>query len=261
MTSPAAVPSHAVLRSMVLFDLRLTCRSGLHIGAGRGADLAGSDLPVMREASGRPLVPGSSLRGVLRSGIEAVCQTLALDARKPAATGDDELTRDWNEMPLVERIFGRIKVGKEDRDSFASRLRISDLRCADAVTVELRDGVGIERETRTASGGKKFDHEVVPAGTVFEGRVRFQNAADHELGLVAQALWMLDQGLLLLGGKSARGLGWMEVAVSEPWSWNAAELLAGGGRPEPSGDDRFGSVEDRFAQQLEALRQLARREG
>ena len=56
----------------------------------------------------------------------------------------------------------------------------------------------------------------MPAGTRFRASVRFKNPADFEIGLLAQALWMLDAGLLLLGGKSARGLGWMEVEATPP---------------------------------------------
>jgi RAMP superfamily len=105
------------------------------------------------------------------------------------------------------------------------------------VAVELRDGVGIDRETRIAANGVKYDLEVVPAGTRFTGRVRFKNPADYEVGLVAQALWMLDEGLLSLGGKSARGLGWMEVTATLPRDLPAAELLRQplGPAPEASG--------------------------
>lgn len=272
MSSGLAVPSHAALRSFVLFELRLICRTGLHIGSGRNPQLVGSDLPVLRDASGRPLVPGSSLRGVLRSGIEAVLESLHLDAQRPTlevgelgegASENEEaahrLAEDWNAMPLVERIFGRIKQDKDDRDSFASRLQISDLTCTTEASAELRDGVAIERETRTVSGSKKFDHEVVPAGTAFEGRVRFRNPAEHELGLLAQALWMLDEGMLLLGGKGSRGLGWVEVGVTPLRRFGAEELLAGALAADDGKEERdFGPVGERLREPLEALQRFAR---
>lgn len=274
MTAASAVPSHEALRSFALFELRLTCRTGLHIGSGRNPELVGSDLPVLRDAGGRPLVPGSSLRGVLRSGIEAIVESLDLNGRRPQVpveklTKDasqekkehQELTGDWNAMPLVERIFGRIQENKNDRGSFASRLQISDLACTTDAATELRDGVAIDRETRTASEGKKFDHEVVPAGTVFEGRVRFRNPEDHELGLVAQALWMLDEGLLLLGGKSSRGLGWVEVQVTPLRKLAAKDLLLGGGLDADSGEDNgFGPVSEHLKDPLDALRRFAESE-
>src|SRR5215207_10121039 len=103
---------HTALERLVRFDFRLTCTTGLHIGAGKSADLAGSDLPVLRDALGRPIVPGSSLRGILRSGVEAICLALGLDAvRALAATGGQnpqpEFDRRWHELTLVERLFGK----------------------------------------------------------------------------------------------------------------------------------------------------------
>jgi CRISPR-associated protein Csm3 len=251
---------HAALESIVLLEYRLTCRTGLHIGAGKSADLAGSDLPVMRDAAGRPLVPGSSLRGILRSGVESVCKALHLDAVRSDAEDEaekvsKEFAKGWRQMTLSDRLFGP---ALENKESFAygSRLQISDALCKEDVAVELRDGVGIDRDTRTARQGVKFDLEVVPAGTRFHGFMRFKNPAGYELGLLAQALWMLDQGLLLLGGKSARGLGWIQVEITDPRSLNAQAILDR--KPRPAAGD-FGPVDEKLGDALANLQVLAER--
>src|SRR5512140_308085 len=55
----------------LLLDGMMVCETGLHIGAGKGSlDLGGADNPVVKDAFGRPYVPGSSLRGKLRSLLE-----------------------------------------------------------------------------------------------------------------------------------------------------------------------------------------------
>lgn len=41
----------------------LTTVTALHIGVGRSTEPIGSDLPVLKDALGRPLIPGSSLKG------------------------------------------------------------------------------------------------------------------------------------------------------------------------------------------------------
>jgi CRISPR-associated RAMP protein (TIGR02581 family) len=251
---------HAALDRIVLLDYRLTCRTGIHIGAGKSADLAGSDLPVLRDGAGRPLVPGSSLRGILRTGVESFCEALNLDAARSDAEDQaekisKEFATGWRKMSLTERLFGpKLK----DKDSFAygSRLQISDALCKEDVAVELRDGVGINRDTRTAEPGVKFDLEVVPADTRFQGSIRFKNPADYELGLLAQALWMLDEGLLLLGGKSARGLGWVQVEVTAPRSLNAKAILDR--MPRPAAGD-LGPVAEKLADALFTLQELADR--
>ncbi|MFN7963391.1 MAG: RAMP superfamily CRISPR-associated protein [Thermoanaerobaculia bacterium] len=175
-------------------------------------------------------------------------------AAKPTGPGVEAAWVGWS---LADRLFGRVALAKGEH-SYSSRLQLSDLLLEageeEAVVVELRDGVGIERETRTAGNSVKYDLEVVPAGTRFRGRVRFKNPWDYEIGALAQALWMLDQGLLLLGGKSARGLGWMQVEVSPPQLRTAAEILARSvASAEPT---QFGEVEQHFAPYLEKLETL-----
>jgi len=49
----------------------LTCHTGLHIGAGKGSlEIGGADNPVVKDAFGLPYIPGSSLRGKIRSLLE-----------------------------------------------------------------------------------------------------------------------------------------------------------------------------------------------
>jgi CRISPR/Cas system CSM-associated protein Csm3 (group 7 of RAMP superfamily) len=261
---------HATLECVVLFDFRLICQSGLHIGAGKSVDFAGSDLPVVRDASGRPFIPGSSLRGVLRAGIESFCLSLGwndLHKRTPvdlSAGVPDGLAKAWKDLSLVHRLFGSVEeerkkgAARGDDDSkgisYGSRLQISDATCQDTTLLEVRDGVAISRDTRTAVPGMKFDVEVVPAGTEFRGRIRFKNAADFEVGLLSQALWMLSEGVLMLGGKSSRGLGWVQVEVTTPRELSAKALLD---RKPTVGSQEFGPVEEKLSAYLESLQELA----
>jgi len=264
------VRHHAALERIVLFDFRLTCQTGLHIGAGKNVDFAGSDLPVVRDASGRPFIPGSSLRGVLRAGIESFCFSLGLmkvhrNTPEEALAGvPEDLAEGWKDLDIVKRLFG--SVGDEKKDaaraseqiektiSYGSRLQISDALCEDAALFEVRDGVGISRETRTAAQAVKFDVEVVPAGTRFHGRIRFKNPADYEVGLLAQALWMLGEGLLLLGGKSSRGLGWVRLEITAPRELSARALLD---RQTGESSAEFGPVDENLGTYLDSLRELA----
>lgn len=261
---------HATLEKIVLFDFRLICQSGLHIGAGKSVDFAGSDLPVVRDASGRPFIPGSSLRGVLRAGIESFCLSLGLDEFAQADSGrapagvPENLAKGWKDLDLIKRLFGSVVEEKRgaSRDSaegsstlsYGSRLQISDAACEDTALFEVRDGVGISRETRTAAQAVKFDVEVVPAGTCFRGRIRFKNPAEYEVGLLAQALWMLHEGVLLLGGKSSRGLGWVKVEVTDPRELSARSLLD---RQASPGMPELGTVETKLSTYLKSLQELA----
>src|SRR5499427_2503120 len=47
------------------------CETGLHVGAGKGSlEIGGADNPVVKDAHGRPYVPGSTLRGRVRALLE-----------------------------------------------------------------------------------------------------------------------------------------------------------------------------------------------
>src|SRR5262249_54604317 len=49
----------------------LHCETGLHIGAGKGSlEIGGADNPGVKDAFGLPYIPGSSLRGKIRSLLE-----------------------------------------------------------------------------------------------------------------------------------------------------------------------------------------------
>src|SRR5208282_80533 len=61
----------------------LHCETGLHIGAGKGSlEIGGADNPVVKDAFGLPYIPGSSLRGKVRSLLEN-----ALGLTSPAELG------------------------------------------------------------------------------------------------------------------------------------------------------------------------------
>src|SRR6267154_468444 len=55
----------------VILEGDITCQTGLHIGAGKGSlEIGGADNPVVKDAFGLPYIPGSSLRGRIRSLLE-----------------------------------------------------------------------------------------------------------------------------------------------------------------------------------------------
>src|SRR5882757_9718245 len=55
----------------LLLEGDIHCQTGLHIGAGKGSlEIGGADNPVVKDAFGLPYIPGSSLRGKLRSMLE-----------------------------------------------------------------------------------------------------------------------------------------------------------------------------------------------
>jgi len=62
----------------VIFEGTLTTQTALRVGAGRATGVTGTDLPVVRDALGKPYIPGSSFKGALRSNVEAMIRSVVI---------------------------------------------------------------------------------------------------------------------------------------------------------------------------------------
>ncbi len=76
-----------------------------------------------------------------------------------------------------------------------------------AETTQIRDGVGIDRDSERAIDQIKFDFEVAPAQTAFDFRLTVENPSPDDLALVALGLHEFINGMVPLGGIRSRGLG------------------------------------------------------
>lgn len=161
----------------------------LHVGSGERLSVL-TDAPVLRDRQGRPYLPGSSLRGVLREHCEREHALLGL------------------ERAVLVRLFGPAshEIGEWDRQG---RLKVMDTRLdLGDQDAEVRDHVRHDRKQGSAADGGKFDQEVSFA-TRGEVRLVYEGdgADDPELILLRAALRALERGRMAMGGKSAWGLG------------------------------------------------------
>jgi len=80
-------------------------------------------------------------------------------------------------------------------------------RALPEVPTQIRDGVGIDRDSERAREGIKYDFEVVPPQTSFDFALLLENPTERDLGLVALGLQEFIGGMIPLGGVRSRGLG------------------------------------------------------
>jgi CRISPR/Cas system CSM-associated protein Csm3 (group 7 of RAMP superfamily) len=179
----------------VRYELRGTLRvaSALHVGSGEGE--LGVDLAPARDGAGRLHVPGTSLAGVLRAWTASVL-------------GEAEVRRLWGWKPDRE---------EKEAEGWASRILVEDapVELPPDADLEIRDGVGIDRNTGAAARHIKYERLVLPVGS----EIRFvvgcaaeaaEEALAHEL-LQALRLALRQRGVRLGAGRS-RGLGRLELA-------------------------------------------------
>ncbi len=170
----------------------LVPKTAFHVGSGQSFH-ASSDSPLLREANdpgGELYLPGSSLRGVLRSHLEREKELLG-------CTQND-----------IDGFFG---IAARDQSTYG-RFQISDAY-AKGTVAELRDHVRIREQWGAADSGAKFDLETgfSEKGFQFEAVYEGDGPKDGEMRLFHEALRYLGSEGFRTGAKSAWGLGRMQM--------------------------------------------------
>ncbi len=232
------------LESRLRLTGSLIARTALRIGGGGGLD--GVDLPVIKDAAGRPFIPGASLKGALRSTIEALVR--AIDDPAAGVWACDPLAA--KDQPFAAKSCGhhdhgqRLSVNPELHCAacrlFGSHVVASHVRFCDAllrlsdddretgrIPVEVRDGVSIDRDLRRVRGARKYDFEVVSPGAEFGIEVFVENPQPWLMGLLAMGFDQLAEGFTALGGFTSRGLGRVTFTWTSIASTTAHALLRG----------------------------------
>ncbi len=220
----------------------LTTITALKIGAGRSVEVTDPDVPVIKDANGHPLIPGSSFKGALRSRLESFLRGINLEFAK------DPNVLSGSEMTKVKRLKIEVEKRKDDQGKLltdqeqdrqltaellamtdkasmlfgspwlASKLQIRDLTVQPDNwfgQYQERDGVAIDRDTDTAADQRKYDFQVVPAGTIFDFKAVAENLEDAELGLLMLGLTQFENEMIPLGGGRSRGLGVVRLELTE----------------------------------------------
>jgi CRISPR-associated RAMP protein (TIGR02581 family) len=200
-------------------DATLIVETGLHIGAGEDSfkptEPNGS---VLKDVNEQPYIPGSTLKGDLRSYFASVQgEPVESDIVKELGKKTD---RDaWKEKnksdnkelalaqhiekasTMTERLFGS--------PLMAGKVKLSDAlpKTGEKVQTDYRKGVAIDRDTHTVAGKALFDTEFVPSGTAFTFRLDAENLTGDEAEALLQLLDVFASGDISVGGRSRAGLG------------------------------------------------------
>jgi len=218
----------------LLLEGELHCETGLHIGAGKGSlEIGGADNPVVKDAFGRPYIPGSSLRGKLRSlleqsaGLAVPSELVYLSRRRGQEVRIHQSDRPDDEVCLLfGRSPGRLdKVAGEPVEGAAAspaRLTVYDAPLeADSITSQMRENLDDELTEvksenaidRITSQANPRTLERVPAGARFRVRLLLDVLCEEDkplLALLVQGLRLLEDDAL--GGGGSRGSGRVRFA-------------------------------------------------
>lgn len=202
------------LTAKIIIRGRIQAVTGLHIGGSKSSlDIGGVDLNIIKTPNGVPFIPGSSLKGKLRSMLARVAGSL-----------------DVQEDPVhLLKLFGSSGDAKEE-NAHTTRLLVRDAALDQEHFNEKFNGQDmdfefstikwenrINRRTGTAEHPRQLER--VPAGAEFPFELIYDVYADAEeiyenssITILAKHQQALDTALTLmehdyLGGQGSRGYG------------------------------------------------------
>lgn len=217
------------LQGLVELTVVYETRSALAIHAGKGGSFEVSDAPVIM-SNDKPIIPGSSLKGVLRSTLEALLAEGGFKVCVPDAAIPSEWRGKRIRKPQERREYAR-SIGREPacsaekpcpicqifgtaggRQGLAGRAIFLDAWAQPGYRLVERTHVAIARDTRSQAGGKLMNVQAVDAGAVFKGRIRLVNPEDWMVGALMRALEGVE--LLGVGAKKTAGYGAVAIEVT-----------------------------------------------
>lgn len=253
MSSHTAATELTFLGKLIL-EGEISCNTGLHIGAGKGSlEIGGADNPVVKDAFGIPYIPGSSLRGRLRSlleqalGLAVPGELVYLSKRKGQEVRIHQSDRpDDDVCVLFGRNPGRLERVSGDAIEAAvatpARLTVYDAPLVvNSITPQMRENLDDELTEvksenavdRITSQANPRTLERVPAGARFRFRMVLDILCEEDkplLARIAEGLRLLEDDSL--GGSGSRGSGRVSVADLK-LTWRPKEYYAQGASETP----------------------------
>jgi len=210
------------LDKIVKLTGRIELVSGLHIGSGNTEmHIGGTDNSVIRNpVNNRPYIPGSSLKGKMRSLMEWHAGTVSIADGKPLGIEHiDELNGNRNKGIEILRLFGYAPTGTNDNKELVEKIGPTRLAFWDCeldenwvksmddknlLLTETKMENSIDRIKGTAENPRNTER--VPAGACFKFQLTIKVIDGEDLlAPVLRGLKLVE--LTGLGGSVSRGYG------------------------------------------------------
>ncbi len=218
------------LNGMNKISGKLELLTGLHIGSGNTEmHIGGTDNPVIKNpVSQQPYIPGSSIKGKMRSLLEWELGVVGVTEGRPLAFEDiAKLNPDQQaEGKDILRLFGGApKPGVDEtllREIGPTRLAfwdcslnaewVDEMETKNLMLTEIKMENSIDRIRGTAENPRNTER--VPAGAVFDFNISIRIHDDEELAdTLFRGLKLLE--LTGLGGSGSRGYGKLKITLDD----------------------------------------------
>jgi CRISPR-associated RAMP protein (TIGR02581 family) len=218
------------LYNQALLDLIVKPDGPVLIKAADNLDATRPDMQFVRlrmpDVDATVYLPGSSLKGVIRSCAERLLRTLELkvcdplDDRARCKGPGGRQKRHYKDHCFACRTFGSTDLASRVLfsdafpwpDGAEQKVKEQNVRELEKY-IQVRPGVGIDRKKGSVKPGALFDLEVVTGGE-FHTRIVVRNYQLWQLGLLLLVFDELNSGAQKLGFAKTRGLGKVKVELN-----------------------------------------------
>ncbi len=172
----------------------LTAETPIHVG-GMGGD-ADTDLALAINGGGNYYIPGTSLAGALRGWMS-----------KPFSADDSQ--GSTNNLKSPDHPINQLWGFQEKDKGHASFIIVDDaeIKLRKGQSIEIREGVGIDRHTGAAAERFKYSRAILPKGVSFPLHITLDCQKNEDPTNVWQLLQALEMGDIRIGAAKTRGLG------------------------------------------------------
>lgn len=221
------------LNNILSIQGQITLLSGLHIGAGdSGLHIGGTDSPVIKHPhTDQPYIPGSSIKGKLRSLLEWYTGVVGYTEGKPLSMGSyTKLPTGHEQAAQLLKLFGVSGSDKLTDEQLShgfglTRLSVADanlnseyaksIKDADMPFTEVKFENSINRLSGTADNPRNIER--VPAGAMFDFAMHIKVFSCDQQAVLED---MILTGLKLieadaLGGSGSRGYGRVKFVLAD----------------------------------------------
>jgi len=223
-----------VLKVLTRITGKLVNVTPMRIGGYRETQQGAADLtPIKIRIKGKeiPYIPGSSLKGAMRSLAEAILRAKDVNVHDP--WDSDAIEREEQEKRYcpICGIFGNTKI--------ASHVRVFDAYPDENAQTFLKTGVGINRDFRGAQPGVLYTEELVLPMTKWKFRMDiinirvFPEPEGERAKLLRTIIDMLTKGMIQIGARKTVGYGTLKL---EDGKYEVFEVIEGSIRKVHEGE-------------------------
>jgi len=182
----------------------------LRVGVGKEPPLGSAvDTAVLRvrfaDGTHKPFIPGSSLKGVLRSLVEAIAKAQGEPIHNPWDIPKVEEEARKGNFCVICGLFGSTRL--------ASHVRVYDAYPTEEAPTFTKTGIGLNRDFRGVQPHILYTEEFVAPGVRWRFRMDiinvrvFPEPQDKRGNLLRQVIDLLSNGLVQVGARKTVGYG------------------------------------------------------